>query len=165
MSKKTIAVISGIVAAALALTSGCADNGMFGGGTDVAYGEEVTLEQNSGSSRFTVKVDEPREVDHNASEGGMVALAVDIEASTEKGAPSTNRILGPFSLIGPSGETVANHVVDIPEGDYFGTSMPRAGESKSGTLVFLVEKEGDYTVRYKSPLKGEDVSATWSKSQ
>jgi hypothetical protein len=164
MSKKPLAVIGGIVAV-LALTAGCADNGMFGGGTDVAYGEEVTLEQNSGSSKFTVKVDEPREADYDASEEGMIALAVDIEASTEKGAPSTNRILGPFSLISPSGESVANHVVDTPEGDYFGTSMPREGESKSGTLVFLVEEEGDYTVQYKSPLKSEDVSATWSKSE
>jgi hypothetical protein len=43
--------------------------------------------------------------------------------------------------------------------------MPREGESKSGTLVFLVEEEGDYTVQYKSPLKSEDVSATWSKSE
>jgi predicted small secreted protein len=163
MSKKSLAVIGGIVAV-LALTAGCADNGMFGGGTDVAYGEEVTLEQNSGSSKFTVKVDEPRGFDYDASEG-MIALAVDIEASTEKGAPSTNRILGPFSLISPSGESVANHVADTPEGIYFGTSMPREGESKSGTLVFLVEEEGDYTVQYKSPLKSEDVSATWSKSE
>jgi hypothetical protein len=163
MSKKSLAVIGGVVAV-LALAAGCADNGMFGGGTDVAYGEEVTLEQNSGSSKFTVKVDEPREFDYDASEG-MIALAVDIEASTEKGAPSTNRILGPFSLISPSGESVANHVGDTPEGAYFGTSMPREGESKSGTLVFLVEEEGDYTVQYKSPLKNEDVSATWSKSE
>jgi hypothetical protein len=56
-------------------------------GTDVAYGEEVTLEQNSRSSRFTVKVDQPREADYDA-EDGMIALAVDIEASTEKGAPA-----------------------------------------------------------------------------
>lgn len=165
MSKKGLAIIGGIVAV-LAMTAGCADNGVFGAGTDVAYGEEVTLEQNSGSSRFTVKVDEPREADYEVSEEGMIALAVDIAASTEKGAPSTNRILGPFSLIGPSGESVANHVVDAPsEGDYFGTSMPREGESKSGTLVFLVEEEGDYIVQYKSPLKTEDVSATWSKSE
>ncbi|MHA6624037.1 hypothetical protein ACU61A_01385 [Pseudonocardia sichuanensis] len=164
MSKQPLAVIGGIVAV-LGLTAGCADNGVFGGGTDVAYGEEVTLEQNSGSSRFTVTVDEPREVDHDASEEGMLALAVDIEASTEKGAPSTNRILGPFSLISPSGASVTTHVVDSPEGEYFGTSMPREGESKSGTLVFLVEEEGDYTVRYKSPIRGEDVSATWSASE
>jgi hypothetical protein len=68
-------------------------------------------------------------------------------------------------LISPSGETVANHVVDIPAGGYFGTSMPREGESKSGTLVFLVEEQGDYTVHYKRPHKNEDVSATWSKSK
>jgi predicted small secreted protein len=163
MSKKSLAVVGGIVAV-LALSAGCADNGMFGAGTDVSYGEEVTLEQNSGSSKFTVKVDEPREFEYDAPEG-MIALAVDIEASTERGAPSTNRILGPFSLISPSGESVANHVADAPEGIYFGTSMPREGESKSGTLVFLVEEEGDYTVQYKSPLKSEDVSATWSKSE
>lgn len=107
MSKKPLAVIGGIVAV-LVLTAGCADNGMFGGGTEVAYGEEVTLEQNSGSSRFTVKVDEPRAADYDASEEGVIALAVDIEAS---------------------------------------------------------EEEGDYTVRYKSPLKSEDVAATWSKSE